>query len=103
MLILILINAHYLQKAAFSFEQGLNGQNYSPSDLHHSIKNTPGKFPTPPAPNTIWKTVLFIHYILLSKKILHITKTTSQNEKNASQFWLWQAKSLTALSIFVVK
>ena len=35
--ILILINAQYLQNVVFSFENGLNGQNYSLLDSYHLI------------------------------------------------------------------
>ena len=38
MLILILIDVQYSQKAVFSFEEGLNGQNHS-SGSHHQVKN----------------------------------------------------------------
>ena len=54
MQILILINVQYLQNVVFSFEKGLNGQNYSSSDFHHLIKkshtkishSSTGKIPT---------------------------------------------------------
>ena len=35
MLILILINVHYLQNIVFSFQEDSNGQNYSLSNCHH--------------------------------------------------------------------
>ena len=38
MLILILIDVQYSQKAVFSFEKGLNGQNHSSSGSHHLVK-----------------------------------------------------------------
>ena len=70
MLISILIDVQYSQKAVFSFEKGLNGQNHSSSGSHQSVKNfPPAKFLIPPpggiAPtggfpsplNTIWKTL----------------------------------------------
>ena len=37
MLILILIDVQYLQKAVFSFEKGSNDQNHF-SDSHHPVK-----------------------------------------------------------------
>ena len=43
MLILILINVQYLEKAVFSFKIGSTGQKYSSSGYHHPIK----KFPAP--------------------------------------------------------
>ena len=39
-LILILIDVQYLQNVDFSFEKGLNGQNYSSSDSQHPIKKS---------------------------------------------------------------
>ena len=48
MLILVLIDVQYSQKAVFSFEKGLNGQNHC-SGFHHPVKNHPqAKFPIPP-------------------------------------------------------
>ena len=41
MLILILIDVQYSQKAVVSFEKGLNGQNHSSSGSHHPVKNSP--------------------------------------------------------------
>ena len=46
MLIVILIDAQYLQNVFFSFEKGSNGQNHSSSDSNHPIKKSP---PSPPA------------------------------------------------------
>lgn len=49
MLILIFINVQYLQDVAFSFEEGLNGQNHSLSDFHYGIKKSASvKFPILP-------------------------------------------------------
>ena len=39
MLILILIDVQYSQKAVFSFEKGSNCQNHSSSGSHHLLKN----------------------------------------------------------------
>ena len=41
MLILILIDVQYSQKAVFSFEKGLNPQNHSSSGSLHLVKNSP--------------------------------------------------------------
>ena len=41
MLILILIDVKYSQKAVFSFEKGLNGQNHSTSGSHPLVKRSP--------------------------------------------------------------
>ena len=38
MLILILIDVQFCHNVGFSFEKGSNGQNYSFSDSHESIK-----------------------------------------------------------------
>ena len=62
MLILILIDVQYSQKAIFSFEKGLNCENYSYPGSHHPVKNLPQqnfKFPPswgwiPPLLNRIW-------------------------------------------------
>ena len=49
MLILILIDVHYSQKAVFSFEKGSNGQNHSSGS--HLVKNyPPSKISNPPTP-----------------------------------------------------
>ena len=57
-LILILIDVQYLQKAVFRFEKGLNHQNHSPSASHHLVKKIPfqAKFLilSPPPPNEGW-------------------------------------------------
>ena len=50
MLIVILIDVQYLQKAVFSFEKRSNGQNYSSSGSYHPIKKSPQQnfwFPPP--------------------------------------------------------
>ena len=41
MLIVILINVQYPQKAVFSFEKGSNGQNDSSSGSHHPVNLPP--------------------------------------------------------------
>ena len=49
MLLLILIDVQYSQKAVFSFEKGLNSQNHSSSGSLHPVKKvSPVKFPIPP-------------------------------------------------------
>ena len=59
MLILILIDVRYSQKAVCSFEKGSNSQNHSSSGPHHLVKEMPPpeKFPSSLLSlNTIWKT-----------------------------------------------
>ena len=56
MLILILIDVQYSQKAVFSFEEGLSGQNHS-SGSHHQVKKSP--------PATFQ---IFSYFLLLSRK-----------------------------------
>ena len=41
MLIVILSDVQYSQKAVFRFEKGLNGQNQSSSGPHHLVKKSP--------------------------------------------------------------
>ena len=51
MLILILIDVQYPQKAVFSFEKGSNCQNHSSSGSLHPVKKfSPVKFLIPPPP-----------------------------------------------------
>ena len=68
MLILILIDIQYSQKAVSSFEKGLNHQNHSSSDFLYSVKKFPpvkflilptplGRIYLPPPLTTIWKTL----------------------------------------------
>ena len=47
MLILILIDVQYSQKAVFSFEKGLNHENQSSGSLH-LVKNPPSKISDSP-------------------------------------------------------
>ena len=51
MLILILIDVQYSQKAVFSFEKGSNCQNHSSPGSFHLVKEIshPLKFPIPPS------------------------------------------------------
>ena len=49
MLILILIDVQSSQKAVFTFEKGLNHQNYSLSGSLYIVKKPPAKFLIPPA------------------------------------------------------
>ena len=63
MLIVILVDAQYLQNVVFSFEKGLNGQNHS---LWHSPPPTKKIFQAElgdsPLPlNAIWKTMNLQH------------------------------------------
>ena len=61
MLIVILIDVHYLQNALFSFEKSLNGQNQYLSGSHHPIPPPlPSKIPL--CLNTILKTLIKLHY-----------------------------------------
>ena len=52
MLILILIDVPFSQKAVFSFEKGSNHQNHSSLGSQHLVKKspTPVKSPIPPSP-----------------------------------------------------
>ena len=51
MLILILIDVHYLQNVHFNFEKGLNVQNHS-SASYRSLEKSPSKnFPSPNGEN----------------------------------------------------
>ena len=52
MLILILIDVPFSQKAVFSFEKGSNHQNHSSLGSQHLVKksSTPVKFPIPTFP-----------------------------------------------------
>ena len=61
MLILILIDVQYSQKAVFSFEKGLNRQNHSSSGSLHLVKKIPpSKISNFPQPLTaIWKTPIY--------------------------------------------
>ena len=59
MLILILIDVQYSQKAALSFEKGLNAQNHSSPGSNYLVKKIhPSKISDLPPPlNAIWKTL----------------------------------------------
>ena len=57
MLILILIEAQYSQKAVFSFEKGLNSHNHSSSGSYHPVKKLPKQNFLSPTINAIWKTL----------------------------------------------
>ena len=71
-LILVLIDIQYSQKAIFSFEEGSIDQNNSSSGSHHLIKkSSPAKYlicplEIPPLITTIWKT-MGIEYANLAK------------------------------------
>ena len=66
MLILILLDAQYLQKVIFSFEKGLNSQNHSSSGSQHPIKKfTPVKFSNPPNGGGV---VVFTHSLTIFEK-----------------------------------
>ena len=74
MLILILIDVQYSQKAAFSFEKGSNRQNHSSSGSLHLVKKSPpSKISNPPIsyrylenPNG-WKSSSSLEFGTLSK------------------------------------
>ena len=79
LILIVLINVQYSQKAVFSFEKGLNFQNYSSSVSLHPVKKkiAPVKFliPTPLGPSINWalqylknetKTFLVLQNILYS-------------------------------------
>ena len=62
MLILILIDVHYLQNVVFCFEKDLNGQNCFLPDSHYPIKRSTSIISHPPSGgnspillNAIWK------------------------------------------------
>ena len=61
MLIFILIDAQYSQKAVFSFEKSSNRENHSSSGSLHPVKKFPPvKFLIPPQPLiAIWKTPIY--------------------------------------------
>ena len=61
MLILILIDVQYLQNVVFSFEKGLDGQNYPSSSSHYLIKKPSKISHSPPSLNAIWKTLSKLH------------------------------------------
>ena len=50
MIILILSDIQYLQKVAFSFEEGSNGQNHCSLGSHHAIKKSPSNIFDSPNP-----------------------------------------------------
>ena len=50
MLILILINVHYLQNNVFSFEKSSNGQIHFSGSHHHDKMISQAKFPFPSTP-----------------------------------------------------
>ena len=60
-LIFILIEVQYSQKAVFSFEKGSNHQNHSSPDSLHLVKKIlPSKISDSPQPlATIWKTTIY--------------------------------------------
>ena len=60
MLILVLIDVQYSQKAIFSFEKGLIGQNHSSSGSHRLVKKSPLSKISDSSPllTAIWKTIM---------------------------------------------
>ena len=75
MLIFISTDVQYLQKAVFSFEKGLIGQNYSSSGSHRPVKKSP-----PPSKishsllllTAIWKTRLTQKYLTYIEETSHL-------------------------------
>ena len=67
MLILILINVQYSQKAVFSFQKGSNHKKHSSSGPLHPVKKSP-----PPLPllTAVWKTLRNVFSQLQSKCFL---------------------------------
>ena len=60
MLILVLINAQYLQNVVCKFENHSSNQNHSLSDSHHPVappKSPQANFPSPLPLTTTWKTL----------------------------------------------
>ena len=76
MLILILINVQYSQKAVFRFEKGSEYENQPSSGSHHSHQKL--RFPLPPPPpNTYTHTLYKLHilkelYFLLKNAIVKL-------------------------------
>ena len=93
MLILILIDVQYSQKAVFSFEKGLDGQNHPSSCSNQLVKKCPpAKFLIPPLLNAIWKTL----GLMLSKSDFISSSLISFPERGEYEFvfefvnLLWQ-------------
>ena len=64
MLILILIDVQYSQKAVFIFEKGSDCQNYSSLGNNQPAKDLPAKFLISAPLNAIWKTLGLLVSIL---------------------------------------
>ena len=74
MLIFILIDVQYSQKAAFSFEKGLNHQNHCSSGSLHLVKKFPPvKFLIPPNPLPLFGRPQYIK--LYAPFMLHYEET----------------------------
>ena len=120
MLIVILIDVQYSQKAVFSFEKGSNCQNHSLSGSLHLLKTFPSvKFPIPHQPLTaIWKTPihktlwpLFVDGVNLPQDYteplwgdsLIFTRNSwyslNQSRKNERLRWPWS--HLVVLNLFI--
>ena len=77
MLILILIDVQYSQKAVFNFEKGWNHQDHYSSGSLHLVKKSPPPFPPkfpplggiyyPPHLTAIWKTLIYIRICIYKK------------------------------------
>ena len=77
MLVLVLTDVHYSEKALFCFEKGSNCQNHSFSGPLHGVKNSPAVnffFPTkkpPPLPsNPSLKTAILHVKLLISENLV---------------------------------
>ena len=88
MLILFLIKAQYSQKAVFSFEKGLKGQNHSSSGSHHPIKKLPKQNFLSPTINAIWKTLTCQDILGFFCKI-YFLPTYSEAKIFGNIFTLW--------------
>ena len=88
MLIFILIDVKYSQKAAFSFEKGSNRQNHSSSGSLHPVKKSPPvKFPIPPQPLTaIWKTPIDKTLWFLFMNGVHLLKAIESHYEEIVYF-----------------
>ena len=93
MLILVLIDVQYSQKAVFSFEKGSNCQNHSSSDSLNLVKKfPPSKISSPPTPpfTAIWKTLACVaknefQYVAINKShefANYVNKDFETNKKH---------------------
>ena len=88
MLILVLIDVQYSQKAVFSFEKGSNCQNHSSSDFLNLVKKSPPSKISNPRP----------HPLLLFGKPWHV-----QQRMNSSTLLLTKVMNLQIMLIKISK